>query len=309
MIKKDSKEIYTRQNEAEMLDLLKAQHFTYSSAKNYAIILFLFLTFFPLVINIITTNFINNETLRSLLYFIILILFVLGLVIRYKLKKKKVLAAYIQQSFDIYVFNMKETYFQKTSITEAIIKARQKYQRINEEEFKNWYSDYSDLPYERAIFYCQKGNYNWTLKLSRKYLITLIITFIVILTIGIINSIVNHSLLSPVFLTLFTLLPIISSFVDSCQKLAKDIQVLKEILSEIEQVEKELDKIDDKKLSEITEELQAKIFLYRQKAYLIPDWFNALNKKDFQNIENEMAKETSKQYKSKLKGSSNEKIW
>ena len=38
------------------------------------------------------------------------------------------------------------------------------------------------------------------------------------------------------------------------------------------------------------EELQVEIFSYRKKAYLIPDWFHCIFKKDLQESENEFAK-------------------
>jgi len=313
MVKRESKDIFIRQNEDDMLDHLKAQRFVYSSAKKYAIAIFLCLTFSPLVINIIISYFVKCEELISLLFFVILILFGLGQFFRCKLKKDKFLAACIQQKFDIYVFNMQEILQKdikfKTHLKESISNAVRKYKNNGENNFRDWYpKKYSNLPYEQAVFYCQKVNFNWTLKLKHKYCFTLIVFLIITTIIIIINAIMNCSSVNNLILISVTLLPLVSNFSDSYQKLTKDIQILEEILEKIEQTEMEFGSLNNEKLREITEELQEKIFLYRQKAYLIPNWFYKFHKKNFQITEDDSAKEISNQYKPKTKGKNYGKI-
>jgi len=306
MAERKSKDIYIRQNEDDMLNLLKAQRLVYSSAKWHIIFLFLCFVFLPLSINIIIPYLPQNSNiLMPLLSSAILVLFVLGHFFRSRLKEKKVLATYIQQKFDTYVFDMQEVYQKyikfKTHLKENIRNAVRKYENVEEANLENWYSDYSNLPYEHAVFYCQKENFNWSLKLSNKYRYVLKMFFMLVILIIIINAIINLSSVNHLILILTTLLPLFSHFYDSYQKITKDIQSLRDIVREIEQTEMKLDSLNNEKLNEITKELQEKIFLHRQKAYLIPNPFYRFLRNHFQITEDDSAKDINSQHKPKKK--------
>jgi hypothetical protein len=310
MDKRESKDIYIRQNEKGMLNHLKAQRFVYLSAKKWITALFFCLILLPFTINIII-NFVTNDIVISLLCLLSFILFCLGQLIRHIFKKKKFLAAGIQQRFDLYVLDLQDNcrkyIMHKMPNREDVIKALQKYKNKNDKKFLDWYSDYSKIPYEQTVFHCQKQNMKWTIKLKKGYIILLSVFFAMVLAGLIINSIINRDLLGRFILISLTLLPLFSYFVGGWQKLYKDIVAQKEIFILMQQTEKELNKLSEKKLNEIIEELQVEIYLYRQKAYIVPEWFYNITKKYFQRIENEIAKEISDQYQPKTKGTRNGK--
>ena len=287
-----------------MINFLKAQHFVYASAKKWIAPLFFCMILWPLVINIVT-NFVKNDVFLGLLIVATFIFTGLGYVIRYIYKKKKLLAAGIQQKFDLYVLDIKETcgkYLkQKMPQRECVIKAVKKYESKEDNLFLNWYSDYSKLPFEQAVFFCQKENLNWTLKLKKVYLIFLICFFTVIFIGIVINSILSSDLLIKFVLILFTLFPLILSFAEGLRKIIKDISCQQEIQEKIKQIETELNKLNGKALNDLSEKLQAEIYMYRQKSYMVPEWFYKITRKKYQNTEDEIAREISEEYKPKGK--------
>jgi len=300
------KEIYTRQNEEDMLNLLKAQRAVYSSAKKYAIAIFLCLAFSPLIINTIisySVEAVEDIEFMSKASLVILISFGVGQFFRYRLKERKFLAACIQQKRDNYIFNTpdicKEHIKLNTHLIDDINNAIRKYKNKKMVKIEYWNSNFSNLPFEQAIFRCQKESVKWSLKQGKKYLTVLIIAVMLILAIIVVNVIKGHDSLGRTLLFFATLMPLISYFSDSCQKLIKDIFLLTEIFRKTEQIEVDINDFDAEKLKEFTRKRQEEIFLYRQKAYLIPDWFYWRLRDSLQNSTDDSAKEINSQYKSK----------
>ena len=302
MNKRESKDIFIRQNEKYPQSCIRTWQYVYRSAKNWVVALFACLVVLPIVVNIVL-NFITNEIAIGVLFVVSFVLLIVGQIIRHIFKQKKFLAAGIQQRFDVHVFDLDNTcrkyLVQKLPSSSLVIAATKKYENKKVKNLENWYSDYSKLPYEQAVFYCQKENINWTVKLKKAYIIFLAVSLSVLVVGVVINSIVNRDSVFHLLLTLSTLLPLISYFTGGFQKLFNDIKRQREILEKMEQTEKDLNKLSTKQLNDIVEEIQVEIYIYRQKAYMVPEWFYWATRKRFQGVEDETARTASENYKPK----------
>ncbi len=87
---------------------------------------------------------------------------------------------------------------------------------------------------------------------------------------------------------LSSIFPLFSYFFNSFKKLNSGINAQEDLYKHIEKIEEQITK-ENEIWNEI-EELQVEIFSYRKKAYLIPDWFHRIFKKELQESENEFAK-------------------
>ena len=300
MVKKDSQQIYKRQNEKGMINHLKAQKHVYKSAKRWIVVLFFCLIIVPLAISIVS-NFIENDTILATLMGAVILLTLLGQLIRMLISSKKFLAAGIQQRFDEYVLGVDGSSIRYYMLGKPdrtdVIRAMQKYENKGEEKLLNWYSDYSNLPYEQAVMFCQKNAVSWAYSQKKAYRIFLICG-IALLLVGItVNSIINAHLMSRFILILLTALPLISYLLGGLIKMTRDIKIQSKMLSKMSEVEEKLAEFACEDLIDITNEFQAEIYRYRQKAYMVPEWFYKIAREHNQKTEDAVAKEISDQCK------------
>ena len=161
---KKQNDIFKRQNEKEMQELIVTQHFTYSNAKVWSTILLFVLVVVPILINI-ALYFNTPDIVTGILAFVSLVLLGIGELIRAYILNQKRLAAMIQQKFDIYVFNINA----QCGIDENLIAEQvEKYKTKDWNRKKNWYQGYEDMAKNKAIFYCQKENIDWTGNINKK---------------------------------------------------------------------------------------------------------------------------------------------
>ena len=163
-----------------------------------------------------------------------------------------------------------------------------KYKDRSNENYKNWYSDFSSLPYEQAVYQCQKQNIRWDISVRKKYLILLIVIASFLALVVILNAIIQRCEVLSLITILSSIFPIFSYFFNSFKKLTSDISAQKDLYKHIEKIEEKI--TTENEIWNEVEELQVEIFSYRKKAYLIPDWFHCIFKKDLQESENEFAK-------------------
>ncbi len=284
---KKQNEIFKRQNEPEMQRLLVTQHYTYSNAKHWVTILFCILVILPIGINI--AFFFNlTDIVSGVLAFISLILLGFGELIRNHILAQKKLVAMLQQKFDIYVFDLNIN-----CITDENLIAQQieKYKSKDWDRKENWYLNYESLNKNKAIFYCQKENIDWTRNLSKifcRFLIALIIIFFIIFFI---NLIMNNSSIIKILSILMASLPFLSYCFSSYKKIKHDNEELLEICTLANEINNNIDKTDEIELVNKINILQTLIYKMRQTKYLIPDWFEAVFHDSLQEIEKQKARE------------------
>lgn len=277
--------IFEKQNEVEMQQLIVAQHFTYSNAKRWSMVLLVVLVILPLGINI-ALFFPLPDIAIGLLALTSLVLLFAGEFIRGSIDNQKKAAAMLQQKFDLYVFGMGL----KCEIDENFIAEQiEKYSKKDWERKKNWYQDYGDLDKNKAIFYCQKENVDWTGNISKKYCQFLLLIISALLITFVVNLIIQNSSVIKLLSILMAALPLLSYGISSYKKIRRDNNDLAEINRIANETNLNLSSLSDIELGNRISVLQTMIYKYRQTKYLIPDWFEQKFYKHLQSIEKRKA--------------------
>lgn len=288
---KDSKQIFQRQNQVGLVDAQKTAACCYAYGKKLTIVLAFLLILYPIVVNILVF-FIDNMVLSRILTSLLFVPLVIAEVLRKQISKAKFNGAGMQQYFDEVVFDLKNSckkYLvpKKLTLSERL-KLILKYKDRSNENYKNWYSDFSSLPYEQAVYQCQKQNIRWDISVRKKYLILLMVSASFLVLVVILNAIIQRYEVLSLITILSSIFPLFSYFFNSFKKLNSDISTQEDLYKHIEKIEEQITK-ENEIWNEI-EELQVEIFSYRKKAYLIPDWFHCIFKKNLQESETEFAK-------------------
>ena len=291
----ESKEIFNRQNLPGMISAQKTASYCYLTGKKLAVVLACFLIVLPVIINVVL-QLVNNVVLSSILIVLSVIDFVMGEIIKKLLNKAKFNGAGMQQFFDEVVFNLKNSskkyLVPKKLSQEERIKLIRKFEDKDNSPYRNWYSDYSALPYEQAVYNCQKENIRWDISIRKKYRVFLIILASLAAILVTISAVLQRMNILSLIAILATIAPFLSYFYSGLQKLHKDISSQQQLYDVIGSIEGKLK--NKKKIWDEIEELQVEIFDYRKKAYLIPNWFYKLYRKSMQTYEDRLAGEISK---------------
>lgn len=294
---KKQNEIFKKQNEPVMQQLLVTQHFTYTNAKRWVAILFCVLVILPVGINI--ALFFSLPIIAvGILAFLSFILLALGEFIREHISNQKKLAATLQQKFDIYVFDMDTN----CGIDENLIAQQvEKYKNKDWNRKENWYQNYENLDKNKVVFYCQKENIDWTGNISKKFC-NFVVSIICILFITFVaNLIINNSSIIKILSILITALPLISYGFSSYKKIKRDNNELLEMDKLAKEINSRIDEISDDELCNKINVLQTMIYKFRQSKYLIPDWFESKYHKHLQAIEARKAEQRISKNKKKKK--------
>lgn len=278
---KKQNEIFKRQNEPEMQQLLVTQHFTYTNAKRWVAVLFCVLVILPVIINIALFFSLPNIAV-GILSFLSFILLALGELIREHISNQKKLAAMLQQKFDIYVFDMDTN----CGIDEnLIVQQIEKYKNKDWKRKENWYQNYESLDKYKVIFYCQRENIDWTGNISKKFCNFLIIVITFLFISFIVNLIINNSSIIKILSIAITALPLLSYGFSSYKKIKRDNNELLEIDKFAKEINRRIEEINEDDLSNSVNILQTMIYKFRQSKYLIPDWFESKYHKHLQAVE------------------------
>ena len=291
---RESKEIFARQNLPGLVAAQKTASNCYSVGKLWSGLLVFLSVVVPVVINIILSIF-NIDTLNCCLIFISFACFGLSELTRAMMKKWKFYGAGMQQYFDECVFDLKNScrkYICPKKLSQfERSKLIKKFEKKDNKPFQNWYSDFSSLSYEDAVYQCQKQNIRWDICVRKNYLIFLIIISVVIIAGIVLNAIIKRMDILLIIAILSSLVPIVTFLYNGIKKLCKDIKSQRSLYEHIESIESEQTK---KELWDEIEELQIEIFNYRKQAYLIPNWFYKLSRSSKQKEEDYFAKSLSK---------------
>ena len=294
---KKKNDIFKRQNEQRMQRLVVAQHFAYSSAKKLAFVLFVILVIVPLSINIALFFDLSDE-ITGILSLISLSVLFIGEILRDVIANRKIIAAKIQQVFDIYVFGLDYDFLiDENELEESI----QKFTKKDWHRKKDWYSNYEEVDKNKTIFYCQKENIDWTGNLSRRYKNFLIGVIITLLLVFVLNGILNNSSIIKLLSIAVTVMPIISYGVSGLKKIKQDDEKRKDIDKFANFINDNLDKLSDSELGDKVICLQIMIYESRKTKYLIPDWFEKIYYKSMQKLENAKTTQRISNYKKKNK--------
>jgi len=282
---KKQNEIYKRQNEVEMQQLIVAQHFTYSNAKRWVVALFSVLVILPLGINI-ALFFDLPDIVIGLLAFFSLILLGIGELIGEHIQNQKKTAAMLQQRFDLYVFDMN----MKSGIDENLIAEKmEKYKNKDWDRKQNWYQNYENVNKNKVLFYCQKENIDWTGNIGKRYCVFLMTIIGALFISFVVNLIIQNSSIIKMLSILITSLPLLSYGFSGYKKIKRDNSDLLEMDKIAKEINADIDSFSDVELDNKVNVLQTMIYKFRQSKYLIPDWFERKFYKHLQAVESRKA--------------------
>ncbi|HQC30250.1 MAG TPA: S-4TM family putative pore-forming effector [Acholeplasmataceae bacterium] len=272
--------IFEHQNIPENQQLIVAQHYVYKKAKQLSLLLFILSVIIPLIFNI-TKIWITNEIVAAIFSFVSICFLIASKIINSIINKEKSLAAQIQQKFDINVFELNNI---NCLNNEKIYVVAEKYKYKDWHRKKDWYPDYQELDKNKAIFYCQQQNLEWTNNLSRKYMMFLTVCVILMAAAVTLNFIIENKTMIHIISTIVIALPLITYYLVGFIKMIEDNQSL----TEIRKYSNEIEILFKNKIIVnlfMLENLQWMIFYYRKSKYLIPEWFDRIFYKNISNME------------------------
>lgn len=264
-------EIIERQNSEKGIEFLGAQRQLYSEVSRMDDLRIWLSIFLPMILAIIELFVVNNPVLNIISYISSIVSMSIGLIVSSNIKKKKRLAAEIQQNFDVYVYQMPwdaKLFGKERDNSYKIIENSKKLFGKPEEREKlfNWYTrSVQSIELRKAILLCQKENFQWDVTLRRRFKnLSIVVVIGFTFFIAIINLVKNDSSVMLLSMLAFSF-PMIIWLFEIVKNLGEDIENLKECdnLMNIPGI---------KTMSEL-QEIQKHIYEHRKSCFVIPNWF------------------------------------
>lgn len=288
-----SKDIFDRQNLPGLVATQGAACKMYFYGKLIGFAKFLICIIVPVILNVFFLIFHDSNGLFIATSTMTIAAFIIGKFLNISINSFKLKGAQLQEYFDEVVFEIHGLSTKRMQIMPMDRSQRMsiigKYKNKNIEKFKDWYSDFSKLPYEKAVFECQKQNIRWDIKERKCYnALTIGILLSLFVPLVITAIILNSNMLS-IISVIIILVPFVDVCHDSLANINHDINHQKYLYRAMETITK---RINQSNLS-ITdlEEFQVVIFEYRIGAYLIPEFFHKIVRKHIQNEEDIISRE------------------
>lgn len=262
--------LYVKQNNSRFLELLTAQHYAYKIAKRINYVRYVFSILLPIVISILLIWF-KNEIFIAICSYVSVLFIFLSQLLSYLIEKYKSDAAMIQQTFDCELYEISSHFDINYDVIDRYLS---KYKNKEYNRKNNWYSDYSKLTKEEAIFMCQKENVDWTTRTSKNFIILLCLVFFLSLIPIVIGFVVSGYTLNRLLSSMMIVSPFVSFVISSIFAVMKENKAVYELeikLSNYIELLKHNVLNNDKLV-----QLQSYIYLYRKDKFLIPDFFDKL---------------------------------
>ena len=263
--------IRSRQNEEHSIEMLAAQRKLYNDAKAVNWISTALSVWIPFILSILLVFVTQNAPLETVSYIISIISMLVSLCIDSYIKKRKELAASIQQKFDVHVYQMpwNERLFGKNRNLNHEIAEHSKLIMSKEDEKKALYDWYTPVVDEKSIndgiLACQRENQWWDVGIRKRYrlacCIAIIIMTVIVFGMGIIR---NEEAVKLLWRFAF-IVPMVQWLIDTVKQLNEDIDNLKGMDEMInDESSKSMDDLQD---------IQAKIYEHRKGCFAIPNFF------------------------------------
>lgn len=205
-------------------------------------------------------------------------------------------AATIQELIDrkLYGFDLNTPFIKKELLHQVVLNIKSKFPKEFEYQVshngqeggvKDWYSDVSGIPLEKAIILCQIENCEWEIKLRKCFQNLNIILFIFLIMIYVIFY-WNNSIET----LLIKLYPVITVVVDRLgyiYKNYKNINGSKNINDYLYQLYNDVERYDKEDIINKAKEIQYCIYERRKNFAPIPDSFYSLHRKKYQSFSNQ----------------------
>lgn len=275
-------DITTRQNNPNLIELLKAQRVAYSQCKKFQIfdvVSVIIAILFPLL----TLKYPNYQNAINAFGVLWTASYLLTEVYR---KNKTTQGAIIQEQFDTELYNIKwnEVLCKDKANIDTIQDLASKYSK---NDLQNWYSTKIDntLPNEISILLCQRINFSWEISQRQKFVTFLSIIAILYYGIYIVIGFKNNV---GFFDLLVMLSPSISFLVYSVLNVISLRSHVKSKNETLKFIDRELESYKQNKASlpttETLRQIQDVVFTERTVPEKVPDWFYRLNKSKNENF-------------------------
>lgn len=261
--------IAVRQNEEKAIAMLAAQRQLYNDAKKLGTISIVLSVWLPFAMALILLFLPEESTCKNVSYILAIVSMLFSFVVDKHINDKKKLAAFIQQKFDVYVYNMPwdERIFgkQKNINQDIVTYSKQIIENSDKKErLYNWYTptvDNRDLL--TSILLCQRENLSWDVGLRKRYRLSSIIMIVFLCSLVIVMGLWQNESIAMLLWRFAFIVPMLEWLFDTVKTLNKDMERLKE-LDEIinNDVSKTMDELQD---------IQKMIFEHRKECYAIPN--------------------------------------
>lgn len=261
--------IAVRQNEEKAIAMLAAQRQLYNDAKKLGTISIVLSVWLPFAMALILLFLPEESTCKNVSYILAIVSMLFSFVVDKHINDKKKLAAFIQQKFDVYVYNMPwdERIFgkQKNVNQDIVTYSKQIIENSDKKErLYNWYTptvDNRDLL--TSILLCQRENLSWDVGLRKRYRLSSIIMIVFLCLLVIVMGLWQNESIAMLLWRFAFIVPMLEWLFDTVKTLNKDMERLKE-LDEIinNDVSKTMDELQD---------IQKMIFEHRKECYAIPN--------------------------------------
>lgn len=285
-------EIIKKQNDLELIKLLKASTVAYYKAKSGEIKITYFLIFLSIAYPFCYLV-IKDETIKLILFGCSFFLTILIQIFTGSFKGNTSMGAIFKEEFDTILFNLPWKSTLKKPDHIDILHLSQKY---NGHEIRNWYSPNlsKKIKHNIAVAILQHTNTSWDIELRKSYR-RILSYFLIIYSLTLFTFFVFFKTDAlTIFLLLFSLLSFFTHFINL-------IRGHSETIEKREAISKHLDEIIRGKKSISTEELrdvQDEIYNTRQQAAKVPNFFFRLKKKELNDVAEEYIEEVNKIYNS-----------
>lgn len=261
--------IAVRQNGEKAIAMLAAQRQLYNDAKKFDAISVVLSVWLPFAMALILLFLPEESIWKSVSYILAIVSMLFSFVVDKYIDDKKKLAAFIQQKFDVYVYNMpwNERIFgkQKNVNQDIVAYSKQIIENVDKKErLYNWYTpavDNRDL--STSILLCQRENFWWDVGLRKRYRLTSVIMIVFLCSLVIVMGLWKNESIAMLLWRFAFIVPMLEWLFDTVKTLNKDMERLKE-LDEIinNDVPKTMDELQD---------IQKMIFEHRKECYAIPN--------------------------------------
>ena len=262
--------IAMRQNEEKAITMLAAQRQLYNDAKRFDAISVMLSVWLPFVMALILLFLPEESSWKSVSYILAIVSMLFSFVVDKRIDDKKKLAAYIQQKFDVYVYNMpwNERIFGKDKNVNQDIVTYSKHIMENDGEKKclnNWYTPAVDnKELLTGILLCQRENFRWDVGLRKRYRLVSVIMIVLLCSFVLAMGLWKNESVAMLLWRLAFIVPMLEWLFDTVKTLNKDMERLIELDDIINNdVPKTIDELQD---------IQKMIFEHRKECYVIPNF-------------------------------------
>lgn len=261
--------IATRQNEDNLIAMLAAQRQLYRDAKKINTVSVAVSVWIPFALAVVLLIIPGNAEWKCASYILSIVSMVLGFGIDKYIEEKKQLAAFIQQKFDVYVYNMpwdKRIFGKDKNVNHEIVTYSKKILSNPQEKkrLENWYTPSVDEKNTiDGILACQRENFWWDVGLRERFKVFSIVLIIILCVTILVMGLLRNEKITELLCNVAFVLPMLTWLLNTIKKLNDDISILQELDADINN--------NGIKTMENLQDIQKEIFQHRKGCYTIPE--------------------------------------